>query len=431
MTDTWYRESKALLGSVDGGEESVSGKTDALIIPAFLLLLPAAAAVGTARAAGSVLAAIQKQYREAKEAALEKERASEERRATAAKDRQDRAESLLRLVGQTDVSAEIQSLTQGVSTAKSSAKGTPSPASSGKGQGDEGKRLLDKIRALQRGVEESFPETGAWAETRKELEAKLGDLERLASSSPRAADQAVSVLERRIERELKEYTGSLAERPVPNEREAALLADMRAKLAVVCTHHEVPHLVERAKAMAKKVELASSGHQSASALNDLASSVDALISELCIQTAGEETSAIVGWHLKDVLLSMGYRVTETPPPSPPAHSALVAPISPGIGVEFSVGGGRMKTEVVSLSEQVETAGPGDEEKACALVEGVYRASAERRLSVQEGFRLPLQSGDRLRKAAFRGRKNPEDTGQRKNRHAVRANEAGRPSAPVA
>ncbi len=401
----------------------MSGKTDALIIPAFLLLLPAAAVVGTARVAGSVLAAIQKEYREAKEAQIEKERCEEERREAVGRERRAQAERLSKLVGHTGIQGDALSLEIDAPEKRTSQVETAGPASDpAVSRQVTAKPLPDRIRTMREEVHQGFPDEDAWAATRKELLAKLEDLERLAKSSPSVASQGVSVLETRIERELKECAASLEARSAhggPDAPESSLLADMRAKLSVVGAHPELPDLVERANALAKRLERLSSGQYGARQLAELEKPIDALISELCVRTAGEETGAIVKSHVKDVLLSLGYQVTETPPPSP-AASAMVTSVAPGIGVEFSVGyGGRMKTEVVSLSDRVSSAGPGTEESACALVDRVYRALGERRLTIREGFRLPLQTGDRLRKVTLAGAEDVhEDNADLKNlRHA--------------
>lgn len=376
----------------------MSGKTDALIIPGFLLLLPAAAVVGTAKVAGNALSSIQEEYRAAKQAALERQRAEEERRAALARERRDKAESLLKLVKGTFVEGEAPKTNIQESPGSEASSG-PKASAGAPVRAQRANGLMEQIRALRDGVERGFPETGAWSRVRTEFQSKLDSLERLAVTSPSAASQGIAILTERLERELRNYSESAA-KPVVTEALASRLADLSAKLAIVSAHQELPDLVERANTMAKRLELVSPGDLDERFLAGMEASVDALVSELCVRAAGKETSAIVKGHLKDVLLSMGYRVTETPPPSPAADASMVTSIAPGVGIEFSVGGGRLRTEVVSLSNAVESASLGIEETACGLVDKVYKALSDRNIAVKEGFRLPLEPGDRLRKVAL-------------------------------
>ncbi len=293
--------------------------------------------------------------------------------------------------------------------------------------------VKDEIQALRDKITFGIPQSGQWSTIRQNLTTKADDLERLSATQPMAARQGIAMLHQRVDRHVRQCAESMKQRadstPLEQRHDEKIdpaLVDVRAKLAVVLAHKELPALSSRAKALAHKLDLYSASEGDVPDFSSIQREANWLVEDLCARTAGHEVSAIVSHHVKDVLLTLGYKVKETPPLSNSASqsrspTAFVTSIVPGVGVEFSVNAsGQVMTEMVSLSDnRISDVASAVEESACELAERVRKGLNERGLKTQERTRYYLKPGDTLRKveigAGFDNREDRDEREEEKGR----------------
>ncbi|MDQ7793700.1 MAG: hypothetical protein RDU89_04685 [bacterium] len=431
----------------------MSGTTNAVVIlGGAMLLAPAALVVGAARGAGAVASALHQEYRRAREELEARAQGERERRSEAQRLHETQAGEVAGLAARTVVEPEADAamlmLRHGVIQLgeRLAATGSCQPEvraryesfrarlAAGSGPVPDlvqeygrlwadlarardsatttvpaGDSLAEDLAAMRDEIALGFPNTPRWRRVRESLAARVDDLERLAASEPAAARQASVLLSRRIHRELRECArGEEADRRAARQVRS-LVADLTAKLTAVQAHPELPARVEQATGLMRRLGSApgSGTEEYRNALLRLGAEVDELYQACEADLARREAGEAVGRHVRDALLALGYRVTVVPPGDSPVD-AFIAPVTDGVGVEFSVGaGGQLRTEMVSLSESAVTAGAGAQERACALVEDVYRALRQRGAEVREKYRRHLAEGELLRRVVLAEREQGE------------------------
>jgi len=263
--------------------------------------------------------------------------------------------------------------------------------------------LGEELAAMKDEIALGFPDTRKWRRSRESLTAKVADLERLTATEPLAARQGIMLLRQRIHRELRECARVEEADRRSARRVPSMVADLVAKLTAVSSHAEFPDRVKQAAQLTRCIARGSSAtsEEYLGALLRIEGEVDELFQACEADIARREAGGTVGRHVQDALLSLGYRVTVVPTDDASRRDAFVAAVTPGMGVEFSVdAGGHLKTEMVSLSDSVETAEAATQEKVCGLVDEVYRTLRRQGAQVREKHRRLLADGEQLRRVVL-------------------------------
>ncbi|HEY3378434.1 MAG TPA: hypothetical protein VGL77_13165 [Armatimonadota bacterium] len=237
----------------------------------------------------------------------------------------------------------------------------------------------------------------ACAALREDLAAQLATLEQLCQRQPAVAGQGLALLRQRLRRELHVRAEQQAAREASAKAQRLLTTEMLAKLQVLSQQNTLPEVTARATALLGRMQVAlqSTHTDDPAPLRTLAQDVDALF-HACGQALEEQAAAAyLSGQVTEVLLSLGYAVTQLPTDAAPGKH-FVAEMGKQIGVEFKVDGtGRLGTHMVALSEDAVQSGEQAQEHVCALVDQVFTALRQRQLRLRERYRSSLAPGEGL------------------------------------
>lgn len=257
--------------------------------------------------------------------------------------------------------------------------------------------LAEECAALRRELAAPLLQEPALATLRFQLLAQLDALEQMAKKQPKLAAQGVTLLRARIHREVQ----TRAELQVTLAREAEeareLVGEVLAKLQAVSHQDALPAYAAQATAMLGQLgdTVATVSDNYLATLRRLAEDANHLFIG-CHRALEEQTrAAYVHDQLTDVLLTMGYRVSQVAAEG--ERKSLVAAVDHEVGLEFHVDGqGRMGTQMVALTPEGATAGQAAEKKVCKLMDEILAALRARQCEVRERFRSYLADGEELR-----------------------------------
>ena len=237
------------------------------------------------------------------------------------------------------------------------------------------------------------------ASVRAQLLAQLDQLGQVAVRQQVLARQGISLLRRRVQRELQTQAEARQTRRRQAEETRVLAADCLARLRAVSNLPDLPEQTARATALQSRLADIFTGASAEipARLQALSHETAELFAE-CVHHLNEKlVSAYVGDQVAEVLGELGYQVSHVESASTTVRNDLFTQIDADFGIEFHVqGNGRLSTEMVALTEDALHTGPEAQEKICAVVDQVVGELRERQLPVRERFRSSLVPGQPLR-----------------------------------
>ncbi|MEI7831785.1 MAG: hypothetical protein WCJ56_01085 [bacterium] len=254
--------------------------------------------------------------------------------------------------------------------------------------------LADELLLLRSELRAPFFATAAGQKLHEQFLTQLTHMEAVAKRQPAVAAQGIALLQTRIHRELQTW----AEQQTRQAKEATEMrmrvGDMLGKLQALSNQTYMQYFSDRATVLLQQLNAALTAQESDAftAVRKLSTEVDELYAA-CEKTLEEQTmAAYLQDQLSDVLLSMGYNVSQVP-----AEQKLLASVDNQVGLEFHLGeNGRIDTEMVALKQSAAKSGAENEERVCNLADKVFKALAQRDIEVRERFRTHLDDDEELR-----------------------------------
>ena len=248
--------------------------------------------------------------------------------------------------------------------------------------------LREELASLRTTLDGALFATGP--AVREDCLAQLSVLEALLHRQPKIVKQGIEMLAARVQREIQQ----LAAREEEAQAQRALVGETLARLQALTRMQVLPE--ERAAAVALLATLsetlAREGDETP-ALPQLAGEAQALFSR-CEQLLAEETlSRYLREEVTEVLLTMGYQVTQAQEGS----AGVLAAVGNDVGIEFHIDGkGALVTKMVALSKEAADSGQTEQARVCALVDQVFAALQARKCDIRERYRLSLDKDEQLR-----------------------------------
>lgn len=254
--------------------------------------------------------------------------------------------------------------------------------------------LQAEIAALREEIHSTLLDDPEVSETRAQLLAQLDNLATVAVRQRTVASQGLSVLRQRVYREIQ----ALAERKQIQTRIAEerryLVSEIFAKTRAILRVPDAPEFAEQAQALMTRLNQALARDAELAEIQALAQQAGELFAAcenaLCLQV----TSAYMQEEMTDVLQSLGYRVTRAVGDTD--ENRFVAAVDAAHGIEFSVEGLGLKTEMVALTPDAINATAEDQEKICSVMDQVVLQMRKRHGNIRERHRTSLKSGEQLR-----------------------------------
>jgi hypothetical protein len=260
--------------------------------------------------------------------------------------------------------------------------------------------LTDELTALREEINSPLLTAPECTDIHAQLLQQLEMLEALAGDRQLlVANQGLALLRRRVRRELQVQAERHQERIRQANEMRILVAEMLAKLQAVAQQNADLEAQVRAVSLLAQVqtELAQASVDDLAALRTLAKAVDTLFVACEQRFLQQATSSYVGDQVTDVLLSMGYCVTQVSAEDTEESRTYVATVDNATALQLRVdGNGRFTTEMVALTEQAAEATAPMQGNVCSLVDQILAALRERQCTVREKFRSTLEVGERLR-----------------------------------
>lgn len=232
---------------------------------------------------------------------------------------------------------------------------------------------------------------------RAQLQRQLDTLREVAVRQPSVARQGLTLLGQRIQREQQDQLTARLARAREAEALRELVAGALARLQALARHELLPEYATQGKALLTRLSMLLA--QEPLPLDDirrLAADAEALFTACDTAVQERAVSAILGDQVTEVLLSLGYDVTQVPGVETQVDT-LLASVDHDYGVELSLrGDGRVSTQMVALSQDGVHADADDQEKVCQLVDKLVAALRQRKVDIRERFRASLQPGEELR-----------------------------------
>jgi|GEM_PF-1859845 len=255
--------------------------------------------------------------------------------------------------------------------------------------------LQDEIAALREEILSPLLDAPEVAETRAQLIAQLDALKEVAVRQRTVARQGLTVLRRRVYREIKTQAERRQARANAAEERRRLVGDILAKIQAIMRLPEMPAFTDRARELSARLSEALTREEGGlEEIQRIADQAGELFSA-CEQTlTGQVTTAYIEDELTEVMVSLGYQITRIPGEGD-RHS-LVSAVDDAHGIEFRVDGGHINSEMVALTPDAAVIDTETEEKVCGVVDQVIDELKKRQDGVRERFRTTLQPGDQLR-----------------------------------
>jgi len=255
--------------------------------------------------------------------------------------------------------------------------------------------LPEEIAALREEILSPLLEAPEVAETRAQLLTQLDALKEVAVRQRTVARQGLTVLRRRVYRELKLQAERRQARVTAAEARRHLVSDILAKIQAIMRLPEMPAFTDRARELSARLNEAlarDNGNQDEIQL--IAGQAGELFSDCEKALTSQVTTAYIEDELTDVMVSLGYQITRIPGEGD-RHS-LVSAVDDAHGIEFRVDGGHINSEMVALTRDASVIDPEAEEKVCSIIDQVVANIKERHQGVRERFRTSLRPEEQLR-----------------------------------
>ncbi len=234
-------------------------------------------------------------------------------------------------------------------------------------------------------------------ELRAKLLAQCASLEEMIAGQPIVAKQGLALLRERLYRELQQQADAQQRRLSRAEEVRTLVGEALAKLQAVI-EQEQPEFSAQATVLLERFSIALAQQpDDLATLHQLAELADQIFTGYLHFIEAQTVTSYVGDQISDVLLTLGYRVSQIAPENPAEQRAYVAEVGDDLGLAFRLDGqGQLKTELVALNEQAAGSGQAAQERICTLTDKIFAALRARDCTVRERFRSSLTPGEKLR-----------------------------------
>jgi hypothetical protein len=265
----------------------------------------------------------------------------------------------------------------------------------------ESETLSSELRALRDRISERFSTHGEWGHLRERFLERAAELEDLGKREPAQAGQGLALLRERVSRELQRCSESEETGREESEHVRALTCDLLAKLdavSAICLQEGLRGLSERSVRLRRQISEALSTE--ADDLIEKLSGGSREVDRLFLEASRRVVGARVSCQVRDVLHSLGYRVSVIPLQESDGEGRFISGVTPDVGVEFCVDEqGGLMTQMVSLSGDLGTVSEPTQEMVCELVDKVFATLRRRGVDVRERCRRTLDAGSRLRQVS--------------------------------
>lgn len=234
---------------------------------------------------------------------------------------------------------------------------------------------------------------------RMQFEEQLTKLESIGDQSSLVVQQGTENLKKRIRREISDQADRQVKEAQDRRHSRELVAEAFALIRAVIQASDDPN--ERNSASTLLTQLGSAFQAGAppttSELEALLSKARSLFAK-CEKRMDESAAhAFVAESVKDVLLNMGYQVSEVPAETANGDPGCMVSIDNDSGVVVSVApDGRMLTEMVAFTAAGQEPDEEAEKKVCAVVDEILAGLRKRDIAMQDKSRKKLRPGHRLR-----------------------------------
>jgi len=259
-----------------------------------------------------------------------------------------------------------------------------------------GGMLREEIAVLREEIQSPLLEAPELAETRRQLLEQLDALQAVAVRQRTVARQGLTVLRRRVFREIEaQAQRRQAQAKVAAERRY-LVGEIVAKMSAVLRVPDLPDITRQAQELSARLNQVLAGDDdNLIELQTLAQQAGELFAACENALSMQVVSAYIQDEVTDVMLSLGYQVT--PIAGEGDRRRFLAPVDEEYGIEFQVdGGGRLGTEMVALHSGAAVTDPDAQEKICGIVDQMIEQLKAHHQNVREHFRTSLQPGEQLR-----------------------------------
>ena len=254
--------------------------------------------------------------------------------------------------------------------------------------------LQAEIAALREEIQSSLLDDPEVAETRAQLLAQLDNLQTVAVRQRTVAGQGLNVLRQRVYREIKAQAERKQIQTRIAEERRYLVSEIFAKMRAILHVPDAPDFTERAHDLNARLNQALARDAELTELQALAQEAGKLFAECENALSLRVTSAYMQEEITDVLQSLGYHVTHAVGDTD--ERRFVAAVDVAHGIEFSVEGLGLKTEMVALTPDAIDATAEDQEKVCSVMDQVVLQMRKRHGNIRERHRTSLKSGEQLR-----------------------------------
>jgi len=256
---------------------------------------------------------------------------------------------------------------------------------------------LEELAALRAELDSPLLAAAAPTAKRRELLQQLDSLEVLVQSQSSVVEQGIHLFRARVQREVLDAVRMRDAREQSTQEMRALVGEILAKVTALSqtslADYPARADVLRARLMAIITATEADNLTALQALGAEVSAEYTASERLLTESANAD---YLGSQVSDVLLGMGYRVTEIPAEGDAAAATYVAELEHGVGFQFQVNGeGRMGTEMVAFSEETAVMDVANQEHVCQVIDKVLAELRRRDFTVKERFRRTMEEGHAL------------------------------------
>jgi len=232
-----------------------------------------------------------------------------------------------------------------------------------------------------------------------QLEAQLAKLETAGDDNVKVAQQGLANLKSRVRREISDQQDRIAREIQDRHDRQELVAETYAMHRALIQASDDTDEVSRAHSLLSALGAAfqQGAAPQISELEALLSKTRTLYKKCEARMDEVAAHAYVADSVKDVLLNMGYAVSEVPSEIATRDPGCMVSIDGDSGVVVSVDqNGRMLTEMVAFNQSGIDPDAEAEKKVCAVVDDILAGLKQRNIDMQEKNRKKLRPGHRLR-----------------------------------
>lgn len=255
------------------------------------------------------------------------------------------------------------------------------------------------LEALRSEIESPALAAASQAKVRKQFVGQLEKLEAVGDRNASVVRQGAENLRARVRREIADHADreQLALRERIQKRE--LVADAYAMLRAVLEGSGDPNECMQANGLLGDLGAAfqKGTPPTLSELEALLAKTRSLFQKCEKRLEEVAAHAYVAESVKDVLIGMGYNVSEVPAEIATRDPGCMVSIDGDSGVVVSVApDGRMLTEMVAFSQHGVNPDEAAEKKVCAVVDDILAGLRRRDIPMEERSRKKLRPGHKLR-----------------------------------